>query len=162
MRRLVFLVPFVLLLAACGGSSKPAAAPASPSTVLGSGAKTLYQSAGWAVVVRGGKAVVAHLVGATWQVDRSGSVKIRVLGPAATATPQTQVAAELSAPAALVEDALWVDGKELLEKGGGLKPSQVTIYGTTAGPLARGQHVAVAYGRTGTTGSAVAWIFRVV
>jgi hypothetical protein len=71
------------------------------------------------------------------------------------------VAAELSAPGPLVESALWVDGVELLEKGGGLTATRATIYGAPVAPLRRGRHVAVAYARTATTGTAVAKVFRV-
>jgi hypothetical protein len=85
---------------------------------------------------------------------------VRILGPEHTATRQPQVAAEISARDDLAETALWVDGKELLVKGGGT-PRKGTIYGTTSAPLAPGSHVAVAYGRTATTGTAVAWTFRV-
>jgi len=46
-------------------------------------------------------------------------------------------------------------------KGGGLTPTKGTIYGAPVAPLARGEHLAVAYGRTDATGTAVAWMFRV-
>jgi hypothetical protein len=45
-------------------------------------------------------------------------------------------------------------------KGGGLDPKRGTIYGTTYLPLKPGRHVAIAYGRTATTGTAVTWPFR--
>jgi len=73
-----------------------------------------------------------------------------------------QVAAELTAPTPLVESGLWVDGVELLEKGGSLSPRRGTIYGAPATPLAKGTHTAVAYARTATQATAVAWTFRVV
>jgi hypothetical protein len=88
-------------------------------------------------------------------------VHVRILGPERSATRQPQVAAEISAADDLAETGLWVDGEELLVKGGG-SPQRGTIYGTTAAPLAPGPHVAVAYGRTATTATAVAWTFRVV
>ena len=56
---------------------------------------------------------------------------------------------------------MWVDGKELPAKGGGLTPTRGTIYGAPGAPLARGTHVAVAYGRTAEHGTAVGWSFRV-
>jgi len=156
-------------LAGCGGSKHAAATttaapkPPSPARVLGAGARTLYDGGAWAVVLRGRTAVAAHLVGGAWKADRSGRVKVDVLGPrpGAVAARQPQVAAELSGPARLVEEGLWVDGRELLEKGGGLSPSRVTVYGAPEAPLTRGTHVAVAYGRTRATGTAVAWSFRV-
>jgi hypothetical protein len=56
---------------------------------------------------------------------------------------------------------LWVDGAQLLAKGGGLSPTRGTIYGAPDAPLASGKHVAVAYARTDGHGTAVAWSFRV-
>jgi hypothetical protein len=56
---------------------------------------------------------------------------------------------------------LWVDGVELLEKGGGLAPTKGTIYGAPAAPLTKGKHTAIAYARTGTHALAVAWTFSV-
>ncbi len=167
-RRLVPLAAAAAALAGCGGSkdastTTTAAKPASPARVLGPGARTLYDGGGWAVVVHGRTAVAAHLVGGAWKPDRSGRVKIEILGPPAggVAARQPQVAAELQGPARLIEEGLWVDGRELLEKGGGLRPSRVTVYGAPDAPLSPGTHVAVAYGRTQTTGTAVAWSFRV-
>ena len=59
--------------------------------------------------------------------------------PGSTGNPRTpQVAAALSAGDELAESALWVDGVELLEKGGGLTPTKGTIYGAPAAPLAKG------------------------
>ena len=40
---------------------------------------------------------------------------------------------------------MWVDGKELLVKGGGLTSTKGTIYGAPDTPLTKGTHVAVAY-----------------
>jgi hypothetical protein len=160
-RRLSLLAVAALLLGGCGGSSKPKPPPAGPAVSLGAGAKTLYRAGMWAVVTRSGTAVAMHLVGDAWQPDRSGKVKIRILGPAAKVSSRPQVAAELSGPGAFVEEGLWVDGHELLAKGGGLSPNRVTVYGATDRPLTRGRHVAVAYGRTATSASAVAWSFRV-
>lgn len=138
------------MLAAGCGSSKSA-----PPT------STIYQGAEWAVVVKGGRATALHRVGGGWRPDRSGRVTVRFLGPRGTVTPVFQVAAELSAKAPLVESALWVDGVELLEKGGGLSARRGTIYGAPVAPLRRGRHVAVAYARTATSGTAVARVFRV-
>jgi hypothetical protein len=164
-RRLLLLLPVGLALAACGGGSKHAAttttAP-SPSSALGAGARTLYQGGKWSVVVSGTKATVLHLRGNRWVPDRSGKVEIEILGPqpGATADPIPQVAAQITSRTDLVESALWVDGKELLEKGGG-SPTRGTIYGAPERKLKAGPHLAVAYGRTATTGTAVAWRFTV-
>jgi hypothetical protein len=85
-----------------------------------------------------------------------------VLGPkpGSRGNPATpQVAAEIAAKTDLVESALWVDGVEVLEKGGGLSPTHGTIYGAPDAPLEAGTHTAIAYGRTATHGTAVAWTF---
>jgi hypothetical protein len=155
--RLTILLVAASLLAGCGSTKHVAGPPRpGPGTVV-------YLGGEWAVVVDHGKATAQHLVGTAWQTDSSGAVKISVLGPhpgsKQPATPQ--VAAELRAPAPLVESALWVDGAELLEKGGGLSPTRGTIYGAPASPLAPGQHRAVAYARTATHATAVAWTFHV-
>jgi hypothetical protein len=128
-----------------------------PTSVLGPGAHTIYQGTGWAVVASGGKAVAARLVGDVWRPDRTGKVRVTILGPHGRTPKITQVAAGLKAPTALVESALWVDGAELLEKGGG-SPTNGTIYGATTA-LKPGKHLAIAYARTATTGTAVAWTF---
>ena len=163
MRRLVPLLA-VLVLAACGGSSQhattttTAASPAPPGP-----GKVLYAGGDWTVVVDGSRATAFHRAGGTWRADRSGRVKIAILGPkrGAKVARIPQVAVELSARQPLVESGLWVDGVELQVKGGGLTPTKGTIYGAPAAPLARGEHLAVAYGRTDVTGSAVAWLFQV-
>lgn len=168
MRRLLPLGLAAVALAGCGGGGSHSAAtttapPPSPARLLGPGGRTLYHGGDWAVVVRGHKAVAAHLVGGAWKADRTRRVKVDVLGPrpGTAAARLPQVAVELRAPTRFVETGLWVDGRELLAKGGGLRPTDVTIYGAPDRPLARGTHVAVGYGRTRTTGTALAWTFRV-
>jgi hypothetical protein len=164
MRRLLVLLPLGLVLAACGGGSKHAATTTAPSPAasVGDGARTLYQGGKWSVVVDGAKATVLHLRGNRWVADRSGGVKVEILGPkpGATVDPIPQVAAQITSQTDLVESALWVDGKEVLEKGGG-SPTRGTIYGAPETKLKPGRHVAVAYGRTATTGTAVGWRFTV-
>ena len=59
-----------------------------------------------------------------------------------------------------VESALWVDGTQLQLQGGGT-PTRGTIYGAPAANLRPGDHVAVGYARTSSTGTAVAWVFKV-
>jgi hypothetical protein len=161
MRRGLFLFP-VLLLAACGGGNQAATTTTTAAVPKPGPGQILYSNAPWAVVVDGDKATALRLVDNEWKPDTSGKVKITVLGPKGTAKPTPQVAAELSAKKPLVESALWVDGVELLEKGGGLTPTKGTIYGAPSTPLAKGKHVAVAYARTADHASAVAWTFRVV
>ena len=160
MRRLLLLT--VVLLAGCSsGSSKPAAPPPPPKPGPG---QVVYQGTSWAVVIDHGTAAAQHLVGGVWKADTSGVVKIDILGPkpGSKGNPRrSQFAAQLRGNAELVESALWVDGVELLEKGGGLSPTRGTIYGTTAAPLKPGKHTAIAYARTATHGTAVAWTFSV-
>jgi hypothetical protein len=151
-------------LAGCGGSSNgvttATTAPSGPAAAAGGGT-TLYRGGDWAVVVDGSKAVALHLAAGEWQPDRTGRVKVEFLGPRGTATPTPQVAAELSARSNLVESGLWVDGTELISKGGGLSPTRGTIYGAPSGTLSPGRHVAVAYARTATAATAVARAFSV-
>jgi hypothetical protein len=160
--RRLCLLGLVAVLTSCGSSSNTA--ESTTATVPRPGPGTVvYQRHEWAVVVNHGRAQALHLAGGEWVPDTSAAVRISILGPhpheKVPATPQ--VAAELIGNAPLVESALWVDGQELLEKGGGLTPKRGTIYGTTAAPLRRGMHTAVAYGRTATHAHAVAWTFRV-
>ena len=147
MRLLALLLTAVALpLAGCGGSSH---------------GTTLYAGGDWKVVLDGTKATAFHQVAGAWKPDTSGAVKIRILGPDGSVAPTPQVATELSAKQPLIESGMWVDGKELLVKGGGLTSTKGTIYGAPSTPLAKGTHVAVAYARTDTHGTAVAWSFRV-
>jgi hypothetical protein len=148
MRRAALLVA-VAVLAGCGGGG-------------GSKVDTLYSGGEWVVDLNKGKAEVQHLVNGKWVVDRSGSVKIDILGPkpgeTLTGNPP-QVAISMHSQTPLVESALWLDGNRLLEKGGGT-PTNGTIYGAPANALDPGTHVAVGYARTTTTGTAVSWTFR--
>ena len=151
MVRVVALALLVAALAGCGGAKKEKV-------------DVVYQGSAWRVILdHGGKAHAQQLVDGDWRSDDSGAVKVRILGPRPgskqPATPQ--VAIEMSAKQQLAESALWVDGVELLEKGGGLSPTRGTIYGAPAAPLAKGEHTAVAYARTAAHGTAVAWTFRV-
>jgi hypothetical protein len=158
--RRIALVLFVAVLAGCGSSSKTSVTTTVAAPKPGPG-KVLYRNGDWAVVLSGGTARALHLAAGSWQPDTTGLVKVSILGPLGTAAARPQVAAELSANAPLVESGLWVDGVELLAKGGGLKPNRGTIYGAPDGALAPGKHVAVAYARTADHATAVAWSFRV-
>jgi hypothetical protein len=148
MRRAALLIS-VAVLAGCGGG--------------GSKVETLYSGGEWAVDLNNGKAEVQHQVNGKWVVDRSGAVKIEILGPkpgeTLTGNPP-QVAITMHSKTPLVESALWLDGNRLLEKGGGT-PTNGTIYGAPPNALDPGTHVAVGYARTATTGTAVSWTFRV-
>ena len=163
MRRVALLLLLAPAAAGCGSSSSApttTAAAVAPDPASSIGGHTIYHGGDWAVVVKGDKAAALHLVGDAWQPDRTGRVKVTFLGSNAAQPPTSQVAAELVAPAKLVESALWVDGVELLEKGGGLTATRGTIYGAATN-LAKGKHVAVAYARTANAATAVARVFRV-
>jgi hypothetical protein len=159
-RRLA-LIGLVVVLAACGSAKKPttttvAAPPLPPGHVL-------YEGTTWAVSQQGDKATAYRLVGHRWVADKTDNVKIDILGPTpgskAAAIPQ--IAFQLTGNAPLVDSALWVDGTEILTKGGGLTADKGTIYGAPTKALAKGRHVVVAYGRTANHGTAVAWVFHV-
>jgi hypothetical protein len=123
---------------------------------------TLYSGGGWTVALDHGKAEVFHYVGTAWALDRSRGVTIEILGPKPgkhSPSNPPQVAITMRAKTPLVESALWVDGNQLLEKGGGT-PTNGTIYGAPL-KLSRGTHTAVGYARTASSGSAVAWTFTV-
>jgi hypothetical protein len=128
--------------------------------------RTLYETATWAVVESAGKqkatAFAFHLVGGKWVADRSGSVKLEIVGPRAggTTTAKPQVEIRFTTPSASVESALWIDGSELVERGGGT-PTRGTISGTPLHALQPGTHVAVGYARSRSHGAAVAWVFSV-
>ena len=179
MRRLALLVA-AALLAGCGsGSGKETSTASVPGPAAAMGdliagdpslagrVEVLFQSPAWAVIESRGagkaSAVAFHLVKGAWIPDRSGSVSLTIIGPKAgsTTSDSPQVAIELKAHAPLVETALWVDGQELLERGGGT-PREGTIFGSPAAPLKAGEHVAVGYGRTKANGTAAAWVFTTV
>jgi hypothetical protein len=177
----IALFAAVVVLAGCSGGVKRVVVttPAPPKPIgamrtliakepafRGGTVKTLYQGTSWSVVqvTKSGhaQAVAFELLGNRWKPDRSGNVKVEILGPqpGSTVVKLPQVAIEITAPAPFIESAIWVDGTELFEKGGG-SPTKGTIYGAPAKNLAPGLHVAVGYARTTTTGTAVAWVFHV-
>ena len=163
MRRFALLA-LVIPLAACGShhAAPKVQLPVTPAHLLGSGAHVLYSGGDWAVVTKGKTAIAAHLVRGVWTADHSGAVKLEILAPNGTAASIPQVAVQMTAHAHLIEEGLWVDGVELIEKGGGLTPEKVTVYGAPAKKLGKGTHTAIAYGRTDTHGTAVTWTFTVV
>jgi len=163
-RRVVVLAALALVAAGCGGGSNHAAPPATATTVTKPPpGKLLYAGGVWGVTTSGARATAWHLVRGVWHADRTGAVKIEILGPkpGSKVAAIPQVAIEMKAKTPLVESGLWVDGVELFEKGGGLDPRVGTIYGAPAHALTPGLHTAVGYGRTATHGTAIAWTFRV-
>jgi hypothetical protein len=179
-RRLAFLAA-AIALAGCGGGSKsttstttttaqPNVAAAMKALIakhpeLGGTVRVLYSTPTWAVVQssRGGTAhaVAFEWNGKEWAADQTKQVKVDILGPqpGSTAPALAQVAIEISSKLPFVDSGLWIDGKELFEKGGG-SPTKGTIYGAPTKALKPGTHVAVGYARTIADGTAVAWVFK--
>jgi hypothetical protein len=158
-RRLV-LFALVALLAGCGSKQGAATTTTAPGPPPGD---VLYQGSEWAVAVDGDTATAYRLVGDVWHADRSGEPRIDVLGPkpGSKQPARPQVAFEAAGKTDLADTAMWLDGVELLGKGGGLTPKRGTIYGAPTGNLKPGTHQVVAFARTATHASAVAWTFRV-
>jgi hypothetical protein len=154
------VLPLLAVLVAGCGPASHTTSTMDASTPPGRGT-VLYAGGDWAVVVDGVDATAYHHVAGTWRPDRSGAVKIDILGPRGTVARIPQFAVELRAHRALIESGMWVDGREIPVKGGGLNPRRGTIYGALGSPLTPGKHVAVAYARTSTHGSAIAWTFTV-
>ncbi|HEY4347504.1 MAG TPA: hypothetical protein VGM80_07935 [Gaiellaceae bacterium] len=176
MRRVGLLLA-TAALAGCGGGSKPVpTTPAAPDPAAAMRAlisqqpslagivRTLAQGSSWSIVesISSGSAhaVAFRLVKGAWVADQSGRVKIEILGPApeAHAPILPQIAIEFKSTKPFTQSALWIDGTELQEKGGG-SPTEGTIYGAPAHDLKPGPHVAVGFASTATAGTAVAWIF---
>jgi hypothetical protein len=156
-RRALLLIAAVVL-AGCGSSSKESATTTTTAPPPGN---VLYAGGDWAVSLDGAHATAFHRVAGTWRPDKTGAVKIAILGPKGKVARIPQTAVELRATAPLIESGMWIDGEELVVKGGGLRPERGTIYGAPGAALAPGKHVAVAYGRTATHATAVAWTFTV-
>lgn len=100
-------------------------------------------------------------IGDEYKASIISPVEIRPLGPdeGSTQPPESQVAAEFSAPARLAEAGLWVDGKAIPAEPNG-DPRRFTAYGST-GKLRPGWHSVVAFAEAGGSAVARAWTFRV-
>jgi hypothetical protein len=160
--RPVLILAVAALLAGCGGSGSPAK-PELPGAPAGLEVQQRDLGGGWgaAWASAGTKAYAAALQDG--KVVAGSAVKLRPLGPDQGERTGTipQVAAELSAPKALVDYALLLDGEPLDVRGGGLTPEKISIYGAPAAPLDPGRHVVVAFARTDDAANAVAWTFTV-
>ncbi len=158
-RRLLPLLA-VVLLAACGGSSKPSAPQGFPAGV---DVQTRGLGGDWKILwaTRGGRAYAA--------VERDGSpvaangLTVRALGPdpGETVGSIPQVAAAIKAATAIEDYSLLIDGEPLDAKSGGLSQRDISIYGAPVSSLSPGRHVAVAAARAGDSGAAAAWVFTV-
>lgn len=189
-RREVALVAAALALAGCGGGSAPRLpetelGPARPGQTLAAFAtsrqapKELAALAGAPVVLdeqitnrfavaavaRGDRAFAAALrwVGDRWSVLLDAPVRLHAVrpNPGERVRARTQVAADVSANAAIAEAGLWLDGRALAANGGGLDRRHLTMWQEAPQPLRRGRHVVVAYASTEADASALAWTFVV-
>jgi hypothetical protein len=158
--RAAVLLVLAATVAGCGGSAATLELPGAPAD-----AKVQQRDlgGGWGVAwtASRGRAYAASLKDGAVAAD--SPVTVRPLGPdpGETTGRVPQVAAELSAPTALVDYALLVDGEPIDVRGGGLTPRRISIYGAPAAELDPGRHVAVAFARTDKAAKAVAWTFTV-
>ena len=116
-----------------------------------------------AAVARGSEAYAAalRLEGGLWRIELGSPVRIQPLRPkpAETVPRRTQLAAEVTAGARIVEAGLWLDGVAFPTRGGGANPSELTMFGEAA-QLSSGSHSVIAFASTGTNAAAHAWTFR--
>ena len=125
--------------------------------------QTITSTFAVAAVARGSEAYAAalRLENGLWRVELGSPVRIRPLRPkpAETVPRRTQLAAEVTAGATLVEAGLWLDGVAFPTRGGGATPSELTMFGE-ASALPAGAHSVVAFASTGANAAARAWTFR--
>ena len=116
-----------------------------------------------AAVAGGSEAYAAalRLENGLWRVELGSAVRISPLRPkpAETVPRRTQLAAEVTAGATIVEAGLWLDGRAFPTRGGGATPSALTMFGE-ASALHAGSHSVVAFASTGANAAARAWTFR--
>ena len=152
MRRVLPLLVLLVALAGCGGSGGPKVPAGYESHDLGDGWLLLWKADGSAAKLqRNGDDVAA------------GGIAIDPLGPkpGEIVGDIPQVAAEFSAPRAIENASLFVDGTAIETKEGGLSASRKTLYGAPASSLSSGRHVVVAAARAGDSATARAWTFSV-
>jgi hypothetical protein len=97
-----------------------------------------------------------------WRVEAADPLRIRPLRPDPAERlrrPRTQLAAEFKARDAISEAGLWLDGRAVPTRAGGLGPSYFTAYGES-GTLEPGRHSVVAFASTARDARAVAWTFE--
>jgi hypothetical protein len=116
-----------------------------------------------AAVARGSEAYAAalRLENGLWRVEVGSPVRIRPLRPkpGETVPRRTQLAAEVTAGATIVEAGLWLDGRAFPTRGGGATPNALTMFGE-ASSLPAGVHSVVAFASTGANAAARAWTFQ--
>jgi hypothetical protein len=96
-----------------------------------------------------------------WRLELGSAVHIKPLRPepGERVESRTQLAAEVTAGARLVEAGLWLDGRAFPSRGGGATPNALTMFGETS-RLAPGAHTVVAFASTTAGATARAWAFR--
>jgi hypothetical protein len=151
-RRVLPLLALVVALAGCGGSSGPKVPAGYESHDLGGGWLLLWKADGSAAKLqRDGKDVA------------DGGIAIDPLGPkpGQTVGDIPQIAAEFSAPRAIDNASLFVDGTAIDAKEGALSTTRKTLYGAPDSSLSSGRHVVVAAAAVGDAGAVRAWTFTV-
>lgn len=95
-----------------------------------------------------------------WTVELGGPIRVEAVRPepGERVTTRTQIAAEVKAGARIEEAGLWLDGRALPARGGGLEPDALTMF-AESGDLAPGRHSAVAFTSTARNAVALAWTF---
>jgi hypothetical protein len=116
--------------------------------------------------VRNGSRVYAaalRLERGLWRVELGSPVQIEPLRPkpGETVKRRTQLAAEVTAGAPVVEAGLWLDGHAFPSRGGGPTPNALTMFGETS-RLTPGPHTVVAFASTTAGATARAWAFRAI
>jgi hypothetical protein len=116
-----------------------------------------------AAVGRGSEAYAAvlRLENGLWRMELGSPVRIDPLRPkpGETVPRRTQLAAEVTAGATIVEAGLWLDGLAFPTRGGGATPNALTMFGE-ASSLPAGVHSVVAFASTGANAAARAWTFQ--
>jgi len=110
----------------------------------------------------GAFAVALRLVHGSWKAEIGEAVSVNPLGPrpgSLQGRAPTQIAAEVTARAKVVQAGFWLDGAALAGKPTGTS-RRFTFYGPSP-RLAPGPHVVVAFAEAGGHATAVAWSFRV-
>jgi hypothetical protein len=125
--------------------------------------QTITQSFAVAAVRNGSRVYAAalRLERGGWRVELGSPVQIKPLRPkpGETVERRTQLAAEVTAGAPVVEAGLWLDGLAFPSRGGGPTPNALTMFGESS-RLAPGPHTVVAFASTTAGATARAWAFR--
>jgi hypothetical protein len=110
----------------------------------------------------GAYAAALRLERGRWHVEAADPLRIRPLRPNPAERlrrPRTQLAAEFKARDPISDAGIWLDGRAVPTRAGGLGRSYFTAYGES-GPLEPGRHWVVAFASTARDARAVAWTFE--